>query len=38
MYITGYDKNGILRFKIKSGENIPAGITLGKNWTLKIES
>lgn len=35
--ICGYDKNGILRFRIKSGETIPPGIIIGKGWILIIE-
>ena len=37
LYISGYDKNGIFRFSIPAGGQIPAGIIIGKRWTLKTE-
>jgi hypothetical protein len=37
LYIRGEDRQGIFRFSIPSGTEIPAGIIAGKGWKLKTE-
>jgi hypothetical protein len=36
--IKGMDRNGIIRFEIASGQQLPPGIIAGKEWTLTAET